>query len=160
MGVILEKLQFGADDNQDMVDMRLGTLRPRMPYQNAFDLVLRLQLGCKMAARADRQAATFVQDMEGELESLEDCPPAHRGFRRSILGGNVRVYEVRARGTLVCIQFDDEIIEMEYEDGIRFHRMLHRAARRAKAWAGDTGRSRRMLGNLTDAEEDDRLGLM
>lgn len=159
MSTILRGLQFGADDNQDMVILRLGASRPVMPYQNALEFVHKIRMGCKHAARADRAAATFVRDMESDLESLADHPRAHKGFRRSNLVGNVRFYEVRIKGVLIALVLDNEATIMHYEDGIKFHRMLHRAAHRAKGWVGDTSKQILMLGNLTNAEEDYRLGL-
>jgi hypothetical protein len=154
---LLKRMQMGADDNLDMVVIRLGDLRPTVPYQTAFKIAAALRMGCKQAARYDRAPATFWRDMD--LEDLNDSPRPHNGFRRSRLVSNVNEYEVRVDPPLVGLFFDDVGKEVTYEDGIRLHQMIRRAGRRAKAWAGDISRDSRMLGNLTDGEEDYRLGL-
>ncbi|KKN64463.1 hypothetical protein LCGC14_0491510 [marine sediment metagenome] len=155
--MLLKPMQMGADDNQDMVVIRLGDLRPMIPYQKAFEFAHELRLGCKQAARFDRAPQTFWREID--LESLEDCPKAHRGFRRSKLVPNVDSCHVRFKGALVSLIFDERYVQTGYEEGIKLHHSIRRAGRRAKAWAGDTSRQRGLLANLTDAEEDYRLGL-
>ena len=147
---------LGADDELDMVVIRLGDLRPRIPYQAALELAQSLRVGCKAAARYDRQSADFVNDM---AEDINDTPRPHRGFRRSRLVPNVNTWAIEPRPPLVAVLFDGAGMEMGYEEGVRLHFCIRRAARRAKAWAGDTGKGMRMLANLTDAEGDYRLGL-
>ena len=154
---LLKRTQMGADDNQDLVVIRLGDLRPTVPYQSAFLIAAGLRMGCKQAARHDRAPATFWRDMD--LDDLYDSPKPHRGFRRSKLVPNIDSYEVKVNPPLVGLFFDGVGKEMGYEDGIRLHQAIRRAGRRAKAWAGDTSLDRRMMGNLSDAEEDYRIGL-
>jgi hypothetical protein len=154
---LLKRTQMGADDNQDLVVIRLGDLRPTVPYQTALKIAAALRMGCKQAARYDRAPATFWRDVD--IEDLNDSPRPHKGFRRSTLVPNVKDYEVRVNPPLVGLFFDGVGKEVTYEDGIRLHQMIRRAGRRAKAWAGDISRDSRMLGNLTDAEDDHRLGL-
>ena len=152
----MKPTMLGADNDQDMVVIRLGDLRPRIPYQAALELAQSLRLGCKRAARHDRVPSTFVNDM---AEDITDIPAAHRGFRRSMLTPNVKKWQIEARPPLVAVLFDDRGLDLDYEAGVRLHHCIRRAARRAKAWAGDTARGTRMLSNITDAEEDYRLGL-
>jgi hypothetical protein len=154
---LLKPTQMGADDRLDLVVIRLGRLRPMLPYQNALELAAGLRVACKDAARYDRAPATFWRDMD--LDDLNDCPTPHKGFRRSTLVPNVKGYEVQVNPPLVTLLFDGVPVDIEYESGIKLHQAIRRAGRRAKAWAGDTSTDRRMLGNLTSAEEDDRLGL-
>lgn len=154
---LLKRTQMGADDNQDMVVIRLGELRPLVPYQTAFRIAAGLRMGCKQAARYDRAPATFWRDLD--IEDLNDSPKAHKGFRRSKLVSNVTNYEVKVNPPLVGLFFDGVGKEVTYEDGVRLHQMIRRAGRRAKAWAGDTSLDRRMFGNLTSAEDDYRIGL-
>lgn len=140
-----------------MVIIRLDDLRPMVPYQKGLEVSQGLRLACKQAARFDHAPATFWRDVD--MEDLSDCPKPHRGFRRSLLVSNVKSYEVRVNPPLVALLFDGIGREMSYEDGVKLHQMIRRACRRAKAWAGDTSRNRRMLGMLTSGEEDDRLNV-
>jgi hypothetical protein len=149
--------QMGANDNQDMVVIRLGDMRPQIPYQTAFELAQHLRVGCKRACRFDHADGSFWTDVD--MEDLDDCPRPHRGFRRSLLASTVTKWELSVNKQLVSLRFDGRGIEFDYETGVKLHQMIRRAARRAKAWAGDTKKGSRMLSNLTDAREDDRLGL-
>jgi hypothetical protein len=156
--MVLKPTQMGADDTLDMVVIRLGDLKPRVPYQIALEIAQSIRVGCKEAARFHRAPAKFWRELEKEDPRL-DIPKAHRGFRRSRLTPNVTSWEVVVSGPLVRLLFDGEGKEFDYESGINLHVMIRKAALRAKAWAGDTSKTRRMLGNLHSAEEDYRLGL-
>ena len=150
-------MQVGASDDQDMVEIILDDLRPRITYQSALEIEQNLRVACKHAARYDRAPAYFWRDVN--MEDLNDCPKPHRGFRRSMLVPNVSSWEIKANPPLVALFFDGIGREMDYELGIKLHQMIRRAGRRAKAWGGDTSGNVRMLGNLTNAEDDYRLGL-
>lgn len=154
--VLLEKMKLGADDEQDMVVIHLGSMHPMIPYQAALEIAQSLRVGCKIAAKYDRAAGTFVNEMS---EDIQDIPKAHRGFRRSMLVPSARQWLIEPRPPLVAVLFDAVGVEMGYEEGVRLHHCIRRAARRAKAWAGDTSRGVRMLGGISNAEDDDRLGL-
>jgi hypothetical protein len=156
---VLRPVKFGANDVEDMVVITLGDLRPRIPYQMAFDIAHRLRLAAKAAARYDRANGRFWLDVDIEDRDLEDCPRTHRGFRRSKQVHNVDAFEVSYNRQEVRLTFDRRGEIFGYEEAIRLHQMIRRAGRRAKAWAGEGGRGMTMLSNLTDAEEDYRLNL-
>ncbi len=149
---------IGANDREDMVVVTIADLRPMMPYQTALELAHHLRMHCKTAARHDRQSSDFWPDVPGQGD-LNDCPKPNRQFRRSRLVQNFNRWQVGDKGAEVALGFDGRWEAMGYEDGIRLHNMIRRAARRAKAWAGDSQRSRKMLSNLTNAEDDYRIGL-
>jgi len=157
---LLKRTEYGANDDLDTVVIRLGDLRPRIPYQTALELSQSLRVGCKQAARFDRVNAKFWRDLISSDDPRLDTPKAHKGFRRSKLVPNVDTWEVKAQPCLVGVFFDGVGREMGYEDGVRFHLMIRKAGLRARAWAGDPSFSTRTLVMLTDAESDDKLGLM
>ncbi len=117
-----------------------------------------VRMGCKDAARYHRAPAKFWRELETEDPRL-DIPRANRGFRRSKLVPTATTWEVVVSGPLIRVLFDGEGKELDYENGIKFHILLRKAGLRAKAWAGDTSKTRRVLGNLHDAEENYRLGV-
>lgn len=150
-------MQLGADDHQDMVIIRLNHSRPMVRYPIGLEIAARLRMACKMAARYDRAPATFWRDCD--VVDLGNCPKPHRGIRESGLVPTALDWDALTKGPLVALRFDDLVTQMPYEEGIHLHREIQRASRRAKAWAGDASRAGRMLGNLTNAEDDYRLGL-
>lgn len=149
--------KHGANDHEDMVIITLGSLRPRVAYQTSFEIAHALRVACKAAARYDRTPASFWTDVD--IEDLEDCPRAHRGFRRSKQTPNTTDWSCRYNNSEVCLLFDGRGEIFGYEEGIRFHQMIRRAGRRAKAWSGQAGKSTTMLANLTGGEENYKLGL-
>lgn len=155
--MLFRKVKFAANDDKDIVAIVVGALTPRVAYQTAFDIAHRLRLAAKSAARHDRAPASFWTDVN--IEDLDDCPRTHRGFRRSNEIPTTQ-FEVRHKGAEVCLIFGDSAEIFGYEDAIKLHQMIRRAGRRAKAWAGDTSTQRTMLANLTDGEENYRLGLV
>jgi len=154
---LIRPTKLGANDNQDMVVITLGELSPRIAYQSAFEIAHALRMACKSAARHDRVRSDFWPDVE--MEDLKDCPRPNRYFRRSDQAPNVKTWSIRFKGAEVALLFDERGVIVGYEDGIKLHQMIRRAGRRAKAWAGESRKGRAMLSNLTDAEDDYRLGL-
>ena len=154
---LLTKVTYGANNNQDMVDISFSRLRPRVAYQVAFEMSHKLRLQCKRAARLDCAPATLAREFAPDLK---DCPRPHRGFRRSQLVSNIQCWKTGINGKLVWLGFDGLPCELSYEDGLKWSSLIREAARRAKAWAGDTSNQMGIHALLTDAEEDYKLGLM
>jgi hypothetical protein len=65
-------------------------------------------------------------------------------------------YRVWSEGSLVKIQFGDIPITMEYSVALELAQFLRISGKQSKANAGDTSRTIRALGMLTDAETDER----
>lgn len=149
---------MGANDKLDMVVIRLGDMKPMVPYQTAFEIAQAVRVGCKEAARHDRASAKFWREMNMEDPRL-DLPKPNREFRRSELVSNVKFWEVVVSMPLVRLLFNGEGKEFDYESGIKLSVAIRRAGHLAKAWAGDHSKTRRMLGSLHSAEEDYKLGL-
>lgn len=147
--MLISSTKFFANDDKDMVIVNVGKIQARAWYQTAFEISQHLRMACKLAARYDHVPADFWSDVD--MEDLKDCPDPHRKFRRSKQVQNFTSCSTRFQGAEVCILFDDVGEIFGYEDGIKLHQMIRRAARRAKAWAGDTTKGMKMLVNLTDA---------
>ena len=154
---LFKKVAYGANNDHDTVVISFSTLCPRVAYQTAFEMSHKLRLQCKRAARLDRASATLAREF---MPDLKDCPRPHRGFRRSRLVPNVQCWKTGINGKLVWLGFNGECCELGYEDGLKWSSLIREAARRAKAWAGDTSKQMGMHAMLTDGEEDYKLGLM
>ena len=144
---ILRKTQFGANNVEDMVEIRLGNTFPVVPYQIGFEIASRLRMGAKAAATFDKAPSTFWRQVS--MGDLEDCPSPNRNFRRSNQVSNVTLWKVAHNKNLVAIIFDEVGVTFGYEEAIKLHQIIRRASRRAKAWAGDTTTTSRVLCNLT-----------
>ncbi len=159
MGRILEKLPHRVNDVEDFVHLRLGVLSPRFDYRNGFRMAQGLRMAAKMAAqRLDRITAQFWRAID--LPDLDDCPPTSPWPQRSAQVQNFGMWTTGVTAeNLVFLLFDDQLSEMDYEKAIKLHHDIRRAARRAKAWAGDRGMSLQMAAHVTSAEENYRLGV-
>lgn len=155
--MLLEKHLFKANDNLDFVDIAFGTLSARIGYRVGFSIDHHLRLAAKQAARLDRAPANFWRAVD--LVDLDDAPKPSRVPRQSMLTPSASVWAVGVTPQLVWLSFDSAAMEMDYETAIKFGHAIRRASRRAKAWAGDRSKYSQMLGMLTDAEDDYRLGL-
>lgn len=161
--MILEKITYGATAVEDMVHGHIAGLKFVAPYQTLFEMCQKLRMASKIAARADRAGPTFWREFN--LTDLADVPALYReGFRRSMQRPTLKAYHFDIKGSLVVVGLFNRggtpyNVEIHYEDAIKWHHQLRLEARRAKAWAGDSSKQRRLTGHITDAEEDYRLGI-
>jgi hypothetical protein len=141
----------------DMVVFEIGTHRPRVPYQTAFEILNGVRMAAKMAMAEDGNPVTAWRQM-AEINADRDKPIPHRGFRRSTEVSNVGTWSVRFEGVLVVLVFDELTAKIHYADALTWYTGLRISARQAKAWAGDTSRTLRGVAHLTDAEANDKKG--
>ena len=150
MPALLQRMPFSANDVDDMVQIRLGAIRPLMPYGAALELAAHLRVACKEAMPFYAAPPRSWRDLD--TEDLDDCPRPHRGFRRSTRVPNYRAWSCHARrAPLITVVFDGVETDLDLEFAIRIHVSIRRAGRRAKAWAGDRSKTLRITARLSDA---------
>ena len=156
--MILEKLHFTVNDELDFIHIKMGTLNTRLGYRIAFEISQSLYNIAAQVARFDRIS---IRDFKEQFpqSGLEDCPRTHRGARQSMLTPTASNWRVVGDPPLVSLYFDDEGVEMDVLTAGTLSTAIRRAARRAKAWAGDSSSDQNCQGIATDAEEDYRLGV-
>lgn len=147
--MILEKITYSANDEQDSVVIRVGNLKARVGYRVGFAIDQNLRMGAKQMAEFHGAPASFWRDLV--LTDLADCPKPHRTPRQSRHLPSYKVWEVTCNPPLVGLLFDGSGMEFDIELAVKLGHEIRRASRRAKAWAGDTSSDRRMFANLTDA---------
>lgn len=156
--MLLEKKAFLVNDNMDFVEVKFGCINVRIGYRIGFAIDQNMRLAAKQAAQIDRAPASFWRDVD--IPDLDDCPKASRWPQQSQLTPTCKKWEVKCYPTaLVGLFFDGIGEEMDYETAVKLGHAIRRASRRAKAWAGDTAKHSRMMGILTDAEQDYKLGI-
>lgn len=145
-----------VDSELDFVNIKFGTISARIGYRIAFVVDHHLRLAAKRAARFDRANAKFWREVD--LPEIDKTKPS-RVPQQSRLSPTVSNWQVGVNPPLVLLSFDGMSQEMDYETAIKVGHALRRAGQRAKAWAGDSSKYSAMLGLLTDAEEDYKLGI-
>jgi hypothetical protein len=149
MGSIVTKLTYKVDDHDDMVRLKLGSEYHFMRYRTAFEIEQSLRVAAKeVMRRLGETARKWYDDLP---DNLDDRPSTHRGFRESNQIASFKNWSVCVSGTEVQVFFDGSGTGFDADFALHLHWDLRRAARRAKAWAGDTSRHRRLQGYLTDA---------
>lgn len=156
--MLLEKLHFTVNDELDFVHIKMGNINVRLGYRIAFEIAQGLINIAAEVARFDKVSIKNFKD-EYDKADLEDCPRPHRRFRQSRIVPTAESWEAYGAPPLVGLLFDGKGQEMDVETTAALAGGLRRAARRAKAWAGDSSSHSNCTGILTDAEEDYRLGV-
>ena len=154
--LLLEKIHFQVDDRFDFIDIKFGSLlSARIGYRLCFVIEQNLRIAAKQAAQFDNAPASFWRDVDViDLEDDKYTPsrvPQQSQLSPSLPPGSK--WEVQVNPPLVRLVLHDMAAEMDYETAVKFGHAIRRAARRAKAWAGDTSSHSRMAGYLTNSNE-------
>jgi len=142
----------------DLVQWTLGDRKVRLYYPTCFKIAGGIRVAAKQCMGIGGDNARLWRAL-AEYEA--DAPPirAHREYRRSGHLSNLKAWRVDVEGELVAVFLDDLVAKFHYADALLIQASLHRAAQQAKAWAGDHASALVMTARLTDASENDRLGL-
>lgn len=153
MSELLEPTAVSIDVENDVVVFRVGPNLARFSYTSAFMIAQQLRLFSGLAARI--AGATLEQRRELKRQPVEDNV-------RSISQPNIPSGDSRWRvwneGELVLLQIGDLVARWEAPAAGTIASWFREGGRQAKAWAGDTSKTMRLAGILTDAEENRRLG--
>ncbi len=142
----------------DMVEFRLGPHTLKLFYQTALEIVGGIRLAAKQALLRDGSNNTMWRDLaDTNNEPYPILPNAT--YRRSGQKSTLSAWSVAFEGTLVVLHLDDLTAKFHYSDALQIQTNLRAAARQAKAWAGDKSRTMRASGYLTDAVQNDKLGI-
>ncbi len=146
--MILKKIKYSANDEQDSVVIRIDDLRARIGYRVGFAIDQNLRMGAKQMAEFHGASASFWRELA--LTDLTDTPKPHRTPRQSRHLPSYKTWEIHCNPPLVGLFFDGKGMEFDIELAVKIGHEIRRASRRAKAWAGDTSTDRRLFANLTD----------
>lgn len=144
----------------DLLIMRFGPHKIKIPYQTGFEILNSMRMAAKMAMRYEGCKTKQWGEL-AELDKIEPGEfafPRHHQFRRSNESPNIGEWSVRFEKALVVLQFDELTVKLHYADVLKMYRGMKAKLREAKAWAGDTSRTVRIGAHLTDAEENYKYG--
>jgi hypothetical protein len=142
-----------VDADDDIVVLRVGSMKARFSYTTAFRIAQRMRLHGGVAARA-----AGVNPVDRDILKRK----ADETNLRPVKGGDARKndapWDVWNEGELVAVRLKTVIARWEAPAALTIAGWIRVAGRQAKHWAGDTSRTRRFAGILTDANENARLG--
>ncbi len=146
------RTDVSVDDDDDIVVLRVGKMKARMSYTLAFQIAQHMRLHGGVAARIAglNPKERFVLKREADESNLR---PVGNGEARD----NDKPWDVWHEGELVCLRLKEVTARWEAPAALTIAGWIRVAGRHAKRWAGDTSRTRRYAGILTDASENARL---
>lgn len=139
----------------DIVQWTLGDRKIRLYYLTCF----RIAGHIRVCAKAGIEVAGSPLALWRELAKYEFETPdmlVNDEYRRSGFLTNLTTWDVDLEGELVVVHLDDLTAKFHCTDAILIQAWLDRAARQAKAWAGDTQEELILSARLTDATPDRR----
>ena len=142
----------------DLVQWTLGDRKIRLYYQTALNLAGAMRVAAKACMGIGGENSRIWRDL---AKYERDAPPIvyHREYRRSGELSNLKAWRVDVEGELVAVYLDDLVAKFEFDLALMAQAALHRAAQQAKGWAGDDSTAFVITARLTDAAENDRLGI-
>ncbi len=153
MSELLEPTEVTVDSENDIVVFRVGQKAARFSYATAFTIAQKLRVASSVAAR------------------IAGIPAAERRNMKRAPGdlGKVRAVDVQEGatddahwdawndGALVAFQVRDWVARWEAPAAMTIASWFRLRAKEGKNWAGDTSKTLRISGILTDASENTRL---
>lgn len=153
MSELLEPTAVSVDVENDVVVFRVGSNKARFSYTTAFIIAQQLRLFSGLAARI--AGATLEQRREIKHQPTED--DVHSVKASNAPSGDSR-WRVWNEGEIVALQIGDLVARWEAPAAGTIASWFREGGRQAKVWAGDTSKTMRLAGILTDASENRRLG--
>jgi len=149
---LLEPTAVSVDVENDIVVFRVGRATARFSYSSAFMIAQEMRLAASVAGRAAGIPLEERQELKRQPSQKEvrpvDTPDAGAGALRWI---------VTIQGELVCLQIGSLVARWEAAPAMQIAAWFREGGRQAKRWAGDSSRTLRLAGILTDANENARL---
>jgi hypothetical protein len=152
---VLLKQQLSVVTDLDRVVFNFNRLGFPMPYAQSFKIAAGLRLASKHAMKISGES---IKDWRNRsrldvYQSIDEINPE----RRSTMTRQFK-WRVDVDGEMVYLILADHQIGMHFETALKIAEWLRLAGRKAKRWAGDTGRIMTATGNLTDAENNYKRG--
>ncbi len=154
MSELFERTGVSVDADDDIVVLRVGKMKARMSYTLAFQIAQRMRLHGGVAARIAGATPKERSALKRQADEANLTP-----LRTIELQDNGKPWDVWHEGELVAVRLKEVIARWEAPAALTIAGWLREGGRQAKRWAGDTSKTHRYAGILTDAAENDRLGI-
>ena len=153
MSQLFERTGVSVDADDDIVVLRVGKMKARMSYTLAFQIAQRMRLHGGVAARiaGATPKERFALKRQADEANLQPIAVGE------VLDKS-KPWDVWHEGELVCIRLKAVVARWEAPAALTIAGWIREGGRQAKRWAGDTSKTHRFAGILTDANENERLG--
>jgi len=156
-----ERVRVSAEN--DVVVLQVGRAQARFSYNTAAMIAQGMRLAANQAAmvgkaRPDERQAMRAALPLGTHEAMLNAKASEERRATNTATASMR-WSTGVMGELVTFDLGNVHMEFEPETAYQISHWLRIQARVAKLWSGDTGRTMRVSGTLTDAEQNYRHGL-
>ena len=152
MSQLFERTGVSVDADDDIVVLRVGKMKARMSYTLAFQIAQRIRLHGGVAARIAGATAVERFRLKRKADEANLQPVGDGDFP-----DNGKPWDVWHEGELVCVRLKGVIARWEAPAALTIGGWIREAGRQCKRWAGDTSKTHRYAGILTDANDNARL---
>lgn len=156
MSELLEPTNVSVDVENDVVVFRVGRAKARFSYSSAFMIAQEMRLAAGVAGRAAGIPIEERQDLKRQPSQKEVRPVDTPDALDASEAGALR-WRVTIQGELVCLQIGSLVARWEAGPAMQIAAWFREGGRQAKRWAGDSSKTLRLAGILTDAAENTRL---
>lgn len=153
MSELFERTGVSVDADDDKVVLRVGKMKARMSYTLAFQIAQRMRLHGGVAARIAGAGPLERFQLKRKADEANLQPIGGVEFQ-----DNGKPWDVWHEGELVCVRLKAVVARWEAPAALTVAGWIREGGRQAKRWAGDTSKTHRYAGILTDAADNDRLG--
>jgi hypothetical protein len=139
----------------DRVAVRFGNTDVLIPYAIASKMAQAIRLAGKRLKRVGKEQAAWIEiadDCNLEVDDYFRFDPAPHVLQRFN-------WAVEVEGENVSLVFNEHAITTHYSSMLQISQWIRKAVKKVKAEVGDNSRNWSAMGNLTDAEENYKLGV-
>jgi len=150
---IFARTDVSVDVENDVVVLRVGDKMARFSYTSAFMVAQRMRLFAGQAARIAGASSEERSALKRDADETNLRPIGNGAARQS-----TKPWDVWNEGAVVAVRLGEVTARWEAPATLTIAGWIREGGRQAKRWAGDTSKTLRLAGILTDAEENRRLG--
>ena len=159
MDSLLTKQNIHVTNDKDMVLLSIGNLIVHIPYSESFKIAQGIRLASKDAMRYIHEDSTKW----AEFAKLNDLPDKTTPYEvnsqiRSTIKKDFN-WKIGWEGENIKMVFGNNEIKLHFTIALKISEWLRNSGHEAKAWSGQKGMSMNLLGILSNAEENYKLGI-
>lgn len=159
MDDLLTKQRIHVESDKDMVLLNIGNLVVHIPYLESFKIAQGIRLASKDAMRYIHEDSTKWPEF-AKLNNLPDHTiPYEISIEKRVTIQKDFNYKIGWEGEDIKMLFGNNMVKLHFTLALKISEWLRHAGKESKAWAGQKGVNINLLGILSNAEENYKLGI-
>ncbi len=159
MDGLLTKQRIHVDNDKDMVLLNVGNLTVHIPYLESFKIAQGIRLASKDAMRYIHEDSTKWLEFAKLNEQPDQTTPYETNAELRTTEHVQLDWKIGWEGEDVKMLFGNNLLKFHFTSALKVSEWLRYAGQKAKAWSGNQGVNINLLGILSDAEKNYKLGI-